>query len=242
MGENNRGNEVDLPTEPASGSETAGGESPFERLAEDYDAWFDADGKPVFDVEVRGFQAVLPSLPQPWIEIGVGSGRFAEALGIDTGIEPSRNLAEMAESRGIKVVRARGEDRVFPAGSFGTAFLIVTLCFLDDPPLVLRRTWETLKDPGKLVLGLITSESPWARFYLRKKEQGHPFYSIARFYAYEEVLELLRENGFEHESTVSTLFQAPGLVEHDELPREGFFPDAGFIILVAGRKPLGKGL
>jgi len=210
-------------------------DSPFEVLAEEYDAWFEGEGKLIFEIEVRGFREILAFLPRPWIEIGVGSGRFAEALGIDTGLEPSLNLKRMAELRGIKVTRGRGEDRLFPQGSFGTAFIIVTLCFVDDPALVLRRTAETLKDYGKLVLGLITGESPWARFYLKKKEEGHPFYGIARFYGYGEVLELLREAGFRHELTISTLFQAPGEVERMELPRVGFSPHAGFIIMVAGK-------
>jgi hypothetical protein len=90
---------------------------------------------------------------------------------------------------------------------------------------------------GKLVLGLIVEESPWARHYLQKKREGHPFYSIARFYAYEEVLELLRQTGFELERTISTLFQEPDQVQSMELPGEGFTPEAGFTIMVAGKKP-----
>jgi len=35
---------------------------------------------------------MLPNLPGPWLEIGIGSGRFAQALGIETGIDPSIKL------------------------------------------------------------------------------------------------------------------------------------------------------
>lgn len=212
-------------------------DSPFEVLASKYDAWFDEEGALVFAIEARGFDEILPSLPKPWIEIGVGSGRFAKALGIGVGIEPSLNLGKMAEERGIEVRAARGEDRVFPQATFGTAFLIVTLCFLEDPTAVLLRTGEILYPGGKIVLGLIVEESPWARYYLQKKNQGHPFYGIARFYAYEEVLELLRRTGFEHELTISTLFQEPDQVQNMELPREGFDPCAGFAIMVADKIP-----
>ena len=211
-------------------------DSPFEVLAEKYDAWFDQEGSLIFDIEVRAFQEILPSLPEPWVEVGVGSGRFAKALGIETGIEPSRNLGRMAEARGIQVKAARGEESVFPRASFGTAFLIVTLCFLGDPAAVLSRTADILQPAGKMVLGLIVEESPWARFYLKKKEQGHPFYSIARFFACEEVLGLLDQTGFEHEMTISTLFQSPDQVERMELPQEGFSPQAGFTIMVAGKR------
>lgn len=211
-------------------------DSPFEELAGKYDAWFDREGSLVFEIEKRAFEGILTSLPKPWVEIGAGSGRFAQALGIDTGIEPSHNLGKMAEERGIKVTRARGEERIFPAASFGTVFLIVTLCFVSDPLLVLRRASEILKESGMLILGLIVEESPWALFYTEKKERGHPFYSIARFYGYGEVLKFLEQTGFEHEITISTLFQAPEQVERMELPREGFDPRAGFTIIAARKK------
>lgn len=213
-------------------------DSPFEAFAEKYDSWFDREGKTIFQTEALAFRQVLPSLPRPWIEIGIGSGRFAEALGIDVGIEPSENLKRMAESRGIRVVKGRGEDQLFPTGSFGTAFIIVTLCFVADPALVLERAYDMLVDSGKLVLGLIAMESPWARYYTRKREEGHPFYGIATFYWYEEILGLLEGAGFVHVETVSTLFQEPGVVDRLERPRSGFFPEAGFIVVVAekGRK------
>ena len=55
--------------------------SPFDDLASDYDAWFEREGKLIFTIEVRAFQQVLPSLPKPWLEVGVGSGRFAQVSG-----------------------------------------------------------------------------------------------------------------------------------------------------------------
>ena len=62
--------------------------SPFDNLASEYDAWFDKEGSLIFFIEAQAFKTLLKSLPRPWIEIGVGSGRFAQALGIETGIDP----------------------------------------------------------------------------------------------------------------------------------------------------------
>ena len=206
----------------------------FDSLALAYDSWFDREGKVIFDVEVRAFQEVLTSLPKPWLEVGVGSGRFAQALGIDTGIDPAIKLLEMAGRRGITVLLGRGEQQIFNAAAFGTVFLIVTLCFVDSATDVLKESRRILAPGGKIVLGLVLKDSPWGKFYEQKKREGHRFYKYATFYRYDEVVTLLEEAGFLIEEVVSTLFQEPDRVEQIELPRRGFSPDAGFVIIVAG--------
>jgi SAM-dependent methyltransferase len=179
---------------------------------------------------------LLPTLPKPWLEIGVGSGRFAQALGIETGVDPSTKLIEMARKRGINAFLGQGELEIFDEESFGTVFLIVTLCFLDSPLDVLREANRILMPGGKLVLGLVLKESPWGQFYQTKKTQGHRFYKHANFYRYDEVAKLLEQAGFSIERVISTLFQRPGEVRHAEDPREGYFSDAGFTIIMAGKK------
>lgn len=208
----------------------------FDNLAAEYDAWFDKEGSLVFSVEVQALRKLLPLLPKPWLEIGVGSGRFAHALGIETGIDPSANLLKIADSRGINVFQARGEQQLFDGESFGAAFLIVTLCFLDSPMDVLKEANRILIPTGKIVLGLVLRESPWGKLYQQKRNEGHRFYKYATFYSCDEVVRLLVKAGFVVEKIVSTLFQKPGQVQHEEEPREGYFPNAGFIIIVAGKR------
>jgi len=219
---------------PDSGQENIG-PSPFDDLAAEYDAWFDKEGSLIFFIEAQAFRALLPSLPRPWLEIGVGSGRFAQALGIETGIDPSTKLIEIAKSRGINAYIGQGERTLFDDESFGTVFLIVTLCFLEHPLEVLREANRILAPGGKLVLGLVLKESPWGRFYQAKKIQGHRFYRFATFYSYGEVASLITRAGLTSEKTVSTLFQRPGEVHHTENPREGYSPDAGFTIIAAAK-------
>jgi SAM-dependent methyltransferase len=146
----------------------------------------------------------------------------------------------MAKKRGITVSLARGEDKFFDAESFGTVFLIVTLCFVNSPLAVLNEAHRILKKEGKIVLGLVLRESPWGQFYLAKKATGHRFYKQATFYSYQEVSELLKRSGFAIEKVVSTLFQRPKGVTEIELPKEDFHPDAGFTIVVAGKIPAGE--
>jgi SAM-dependent methyltransferase len=209
--------------------------SPFDDFSLEYDAWFDWDGGLVFRIEVKAFKKLLSDLPEPWIEVGVGSGRFAQALGIETGVDPSSRLLQMARKRGVKTFPGRGEERLFDEASFGTVFLIVTLCFLDSPFDVLEEAHRILAPDGRLVLGLVLKESPWGRFYQQKKAQGHRFYKHANFYTYKETVELMARTGFSTERVVSTLFQKPGEVRQIEDSREGYSPQAGFTIIVAGK-------
>lgn len=209
---------------------------PFDDLALEYDSWFDKEGSLIFFIEVQAFRELLLSLPKPWLEIGIGSGRFAQALGIETGVDPSFKLVQIARRRGINAILGRGEQELFEERSFGTVFLIVTLCFLESPLDVLKEANRILIPGGKIVLGLVLKESSWGQFYRVKKAQGHRFYRYATFYTYEEVLKLLEQAGFSIEKVVSTLFQQPGKVEHVEEPKEGCLPDAGFTIVVAGKR------
>lgn len=210
--------------------------SPFDDLALEYDAWFDKEGSLIFFIEVRAFRELFPSLPKPWLEIGVGSGRFAQALGIETGVDPSSKLLHMARERGINAFLGRGEQELFDEESFGTVFLIVTLCFLDSPLNVLKEANRILMPGGKLVLGLVLKESPWGQFYQAKKAEGHRFYRYATFYSCGEVVRLIAQAGFATERIISTLFQKPREVHRTEDPREGYSPDAGFTIMVGTKR------
>jgi hypothetical protein len=86
------------------------------------------------------------------------------------------------------------------------------------------------------VLGVITKESPWGQFYEAKGAKGHHLYKHARFYRCDELVKLTVRAGFYIENIMSTLFQKPGDVHHIEEPREGYSPEAGFTIIVAGKR------
>jgi SAM-dependent methyltransferase len=214
--------------------------SPFDELAPEYDRWFDGEGKLIFDIEVEALRHILPDLPEPWLEIGVGSGRFAQALGIGNGIDPSEKLVEMAKKRGIIAFVGRGEEEFFDKESFGTVFLITTLCFVDSPQAVLKEAHRILIPGGRLLLGFVPKDSPWGEFYQQKKEEGHRFYRHATFYKCNEVARFTIQAGFMGERMVSTLLQGPGEVKHMEALREGYYTEAGFTVIVA--KKLGSGV
>ena len=179
----------------------------FDSLAAAYDAWFEEEGKPIFAIEAQAFREILPLLSKPWLEVGVGSGRFAQALVIETGIDPSIKLLDMARGRGVDVLLSEGESPPFRHGAFGALFIIVTLCFVGSPLAVLTAANRLLRKDGKIVLGLVLQESPWGRYYQVKKRKGHRFYKHATFYSYDDVKRLLNQTGFSIEHVLSTLFQ-----------------------------------
>jgi SAM-dependent methyltransferase len=207
----------------------------FDYLDSDYDAWFEQEGRLIFASEVEALKQVLLLLPKPWIEIGIGSGRFAQALGIDIGLDPSSGLLKITRNRGARVLLGRGEEAPFKDGSFGAIFFIATLCFIDSPNIILTEAARLLKSQGKVVLGLVLKESPWGQLYQREKETGHRFYRHATFYSYAEVETFLIQTGFLIEKVISTLFQSPGKVNYIESPQRGFSQSAGFTVVLASK-------
>ena len=207
----------------------------FDSLALAYDAWFEQEGELIFALEVEALKQVLPLLPKPWMEIGVGSGRFARALDVDVGLDSSIKLAEMTRDRGVSIFLGKGEEAPFKDNVFGAVFLIVTLCFVDSPERVLSEAARLLKGEGKLVLALVLKESPLGQFYQMKKGARHRFYRHATFFSYTEIAILLKQTGFSVEKVISTLFQNPGEVSYIEPPQQGFSQSAGFTVILASK-------
>lgn len=201
----------------------------FDRLAERYDAWYDRPpGSTIFPLEVACLQSLLDGLPRPWLEVGVGTGRFASALGVEFGVDPATRPLLAARRRGVRVVRAKGEQLPFRDRSFGAVLLVVTLCFVEDPLAVLQESRRVLCPGGAVVTGMVFADSPWGQHYLREAEDGHPFYSAARFLTREEFRALLVRAGLVPVRFSSTLRQAPGEAVAAEPVWPEDHPDAGF--------------
>ncbi len=206
----------------------------FDHYAEDYDKWFDApEGRVLFKMEIEAIGLLIRDLEKPFLEIGVGTGRFAKELGIEYGIEPAPNVLEIAERRGIKVKKARGEKLPFKDESFGGVFLLFTLCFVEDPKRVFSESKRVLKQGGGLIVGIINRESLWGQLYMKKKTEDHPIYKHARFYSVKEVVELTEKAGFAVEAYSSTLCQPPSENLFKETVHSGLVEGAGFVCILA---------
>ncbi len=206
----------------------------FEREAARYDAWFDSErGKMLFASEVLCLRQLSADLPRPWLEIGVGTGRFAGALTVDIGIDPASRVLRYAKRRGIRTVQALGHALPFKAGEFGAVFVIVTLCFADDAEGLLRDAARVTRAEGGIVLGIVPAGSPWGKFYAARARAGHTFYSEARFFTLEEVRDLARVVELRFDRSVSTLFGSPNDGPFEiERPRDGEDKRAGFVAML----------
>ena len=205
---------------------------PFNRLAERYDAWFDSPrGRDIFAAEVACLNTLMPSRRDRWLEVGVGSGRFAAALGVTEGVDPSEPMLAIAAARGIRTRKGAGEQLPYHDAQFDGVLMVVTLCFLTDPPAALRECARVLRDDGRLLVGFVPADSPWGQFYLQKGRHGHPFYAPARFYTADQVIRIAVTAGFRLERSASCLFSQPE-APVDGSHRRGVVAQAGFIALL----------
>jgi len=206
----------------------------FDAIAEAYDRWYDTpDGRAIFNAELIGLRPLCGGIQGRWLEVGVGTGRFAYGLGIAEGIDPSPPMLELAAGRGIKTYEGSAEALPFADESFNGVLLALTLCFLADPPKALAECRRILRPGGKLVLGMIPANSPWGKAYERKKAEGHPVYALAHFFEASEMVALVELAGLAYQAATSTLFWAPN--ESSEIvPRvePGTVPGAGFLGLL----------
>lgn len=176
--------------------------APFDEQAIDYDAWFEKH-RDLYLAELEAVRSFIPASGSG-VEIGVGTGRFAAALGIHIGVEPAPRMAELARQRGIEVLKGIAEALPFADGSFDFAVMVTVVCFLDDVARAFREAFRILKPNGILVIGFIDRESELGRQYNLRKEQSR-FYRDASFYSVDEIELLLTEAGFSNFAYRQTL-------------------------------------
>lgn len=154
----------------------------FDNSATSYDKWYDStEGRRIFLEELTCLRRVQTECRGRWLEIGVGTGRFSQAMGIQLGLDLSLPMLTLAAQRGLSVTQGHAERLPFLENSFDGILMSTALPFFADAALALREAERVLKKDGVLLLGLIPGDALWGKLYTAKGQSGHPVYEHAIF-------------------------------------------------------------
>ena len=115
---------------------------PFESFAQEYDEWFDKN-RFVYESELNAVKELLP-ISKNGIEVGVGSGRFAAPFNIKVGVDPSKEMAVIAQKRGIKVIEGVAESLPFLDSQFDFVLMADTIYLLEDIKKSFKEAYRVL--------------------------------------------------------------------------------------------------
>jgi ubiquinone/menaquinone biosynthesis C-methylase UbiE len=199
----------------------------FNQYFRQYDDWYKKN-KYTYLSELKLLSRLIPKAKKG-LEIGVGTGRFAEPLGIKYGIDPAEKMLEIAAKRGIVVRQAAGENIPFEDNTFDYVAIIITLAFVKNPKKVVQEALRVLKKKGKIIIGFVEGNSFLADFY-RTKEG--PFYKKAKFIKVNRLLGWLKKESCQKLSIYQTLFNIPKDIT-DIQPYKKGFGAGGFVVIEA---------
>jgi SAM-dependent methyltransferase len=205
--------------------------SPFEKYTAQYEKWFEKNRR-VYEAELRAVKAMLPPAGQG-VEIGVGTGRFAEPLGIKMGCEPSKRMREIARKRGIQVVDGVAEELPFDDSQFDFALMVTTVCFVDDIDRAFLEAHRVLSSGGFLIIGFVDRNSTVGKTYLSSQNEN-VFYREATFFSVDELVKIMDRSGFDDLTLNQTIFKTLSETTEDEPVKPGY--GEGSFVVIRGRK------
>jgi ubiquinone/menaquinone biosynthesis C-methylase UbiE len=206
---------------------------PFEEHSDDYEKWFDLN-KHAYQSELKAIRHFIPENGQG-VEIGIGSGLFAQPLGIKKGIDPSEQMRLIASGRGLDVENGVAENVPLNDNTFDYALLVTTICFVDDIRKSLKEVRRILKPGGRIIIGFVDKNSPIGKVYLENK-QFSTFYKDAVFYSAEEIETELKAAGFQNMEFVQTLFGKLKEINKVQPFQEGY--GKGSFVVAKGEKSI----
>jgi ubiquinone/menaquinone biosynthesis C-methylase UbiE len=204
----------------------------FEEHVKDYDSWYD-ENEAMFESEAEALREMLPIGDLRGIEIGVGTGRFALALGLKEGVEPLEAMRLMALERGIEVMPAEAEHLPYKDMQFDFVLMAYCISYIMDVHTALKEVNRVLKHDGAFILGFIEKNSAIGRHYAQKR-QSSVFYRQAIFYSVDKLQEELKRSGFKKFEFRQTLFGNFDEITEFQPSQEGY--DKGSYIVIKAQK------
>jgi ubiquinone/menaquinone biosynthesis C-methylase UbiE len=205
--------------------------NPFDTHHGRYENWFTRH-KEAYISELMAIRALLP-LHGRGLEIGVGTGRFASPLGVEVGIDPSREMLAYSVTKGISCIQGMAETLSFKDEVFDYCLIVTTICFVNDPKVTLNEAHRVLKPGASIVIGFIDRTSSLGQYYMDHQAEN-VFYRDATFYSPPEVDTLLSETGFFDQTWVQTLSKQMSEIQEIEPLRSGH--GNGAFVVVRAKK------
>lgn len=202
---------------------------PFDFYSDEYEEWFNKHSY-AFKSELNAIKTFIP-MRETGIEIGIGSGIFAQELGIKEGIEPSEAMRQKAAQKNMRVINAVAENLPYPAKSKNFALMVTTVCFVDDIYLAFKEAYRVLKNNGSLIIGFVDKNSMIGKKYVETQKKSI-FYKEAIFYSAEELMNVLKEADFYIEDTCQTLFGKLDEINEIQTPLPGY-GKGSFVVIKA---------
>ena len=199
----------------------------YDTLGAVYDGWFIENDK-LFAAECSAVAALLDEGAE-YREIGVGTGIFAEKLGIREGVEPSEDMARFARKRGVRVIGGVAEKLPYPADSAEGLVMITVDPFLTDINAAFGEACRALKEGGSFVVAFIDRATPLGAGYEEHKDESD-FYRGATFRTHDEIRAIAENAGFTYARSVQTVFALDNAAQEvKEGHGEGVFAVAKFV-------------
>jgi SAM-dependent methyltransferase len=192
--------------------------TPFETHTDRYEEWFERY-EDAYQSELNALGRLVPP-DSVGVEIGVGTGRFAEPLGVGFGLDPALGMLQLASERDLSVVRGVAESLPFREDRFDTVVIVTTICFVDDIDRTLQEAHRILRQGGQCVIGYVDPESPIGQRYAEQHDEN-PFYEDATFVPTPKLLDHLNNAGFSEFESVQTIFEMPGRLSSPAPVRTG---------------------
>lgn len=141
----------------------------FDEHASAYDSWF-FDNQNLLTSELKLVAHFLDK-DSEILSIGCGSGLFESLLAKDYdihikhGIEPSKDMAAVAEKRGMQVDISPAETCEIEPNEFDIIMFNGSVSYITDLDICIKKAFNALKSGGKLILIDVPKESGFASLY-----------------------------------------------------------------------------
>jgi len=208
---------------------------PYQTRAADYDHWFERHPY-VYQAELAAVRKLIPTVGRG-VEVGVGTGRFAQPLGVTIGIDPSPAMMKFAVARNIDLVTGTAEYLPLRSAACDFITMITILHLLDDASAAIHECYRALVPAGHIIIAFIERDSPMGREYHRGsgRDDSEGYFREVRFFSGYEILEMLRASGFRSPISAQTIFRPVAEITGPEPVEPGH--GRGSFVVVRAEKP-----